>query len=95
MLTDKDGVVKHRIRIINALLSKGFLPKKMITSVSGSPKLKLHDLDFGWGKPKKIETISIDYSNGISVHASKESIEDLDIGVCLTDKLLLVSSMKN
>ncbi|PWA88674.1 transferase, Chloramphenicol acetyltransferase-like domain protein [Artemisia annua] len=57
----------------------------MMIGVSGSPKLNLYDLDFGWGKPKKIETISIDYSNSISVHSSKESNEDLDIGVCLTD----------
>ncbi|PWA69848.1 Chloramphenicol acetyltransferase-like domain-containing protein [Artemisia annua] len=84
MLTDKDGVVKHRIRLINALLSKEFVPK-MMTAVSGSPKQKLYDLDFGWGKPKKIETISIDYSNSISLHSSKESTEDLEIGVCLTD----------
>ncbi|PWA92764.1 transferase, Chloramphenicol acetyltransferase-like domain protein [Artemisia annua] len=84
MLTDKDGVVKHKIQRINALFTKEFVPKMMI-GVSGSPKLNFYDLDFGWGKPKKIETISIDYSNSISVHSSKESNEDLDIGVCLTD----------
>ncbi|KAF2319450.1 hypothetical protein GH714_015932 [Hevea brasiliensis] len=28
--------------------------------VSGSPKLNLYETDFGWGRPKKIEDISID-----------------------------------
>ncbi|KAI3752072.1 hypothetical protein L2E82_23224 [Cichorium intybus] len=55
-------------------------------NVSGSPKIKFYDVDFGWGKPKKHETISIDNHNMISVNASKESPADIEIGVSLPGK---------
>lgn len=35
--------------------------------VTGSPKLGLYGLDFGWGKPLKIEQVSIDATGAISV----------------------------
>ncbi|KAI7742017.1 hypothetical protein M8C21_029277 [Ambrosia artemisiifolia] len=52
--------------------------------VAGTPKLKFYDLDFGFGKPIKHETISIDYNGSISMSACRESNEDLEIGVCLS-----------
>ncbi|KAJ0814021.1 putative anthocyanin 6''-O-malonyltransferase [Helianthus annuus] len=51
--------------------------------VAGTPKINVYDVDFGWGKPEKYETISLDYNDSISVNASKESSEDLEIGLCL------------
>ncbi|KAK1412386.1 hypothetical protein QVD17_33597 [Tagetes erecta] len=54
--------------------------------VAGTPKLNVYDVDFGWGKPEKYETVSIDYNDSISVNASKESSEDLEIGLCLSAK---------
>ncbi|XP_071701248.1 malonyl-coenzyme A:anthocyanin 3-O-glucoside-6''-O-malonyltransferase-like [Rutidosis leptorrhynchoides] len=51
--------------------------------VAGTPKLKYYETDFGWGKPKKFETISIDYDTSISMNACKELEDDLEIGVCL------------
>ncbi|KAI3818932.1 hypothetical protein L1987_12754 [Smallanthus sonchifolius] len=54
--------------------------------VAGTPKLNVYDVDFGWGKPEKYETISLDYNDSISVNASKESSEDLEIGLCLPAK---------
>ncbi|KAD4981807.1 hypothetical protein R6Q59_001524 [Mikania micrantha] len=79
-LTDKDGIVKE-IESFGELFSNG-IPTSMI-GVAGTPKLKFYDMDFGWGKPKKIETISIDYNGSISMNACKEKNEDLEIGVCL------------
>ncbi|GJU55136.1 malonyl-coenzyme A:anthocyanin 3-O-glucoside-6''-O-malonyltransferase-like protein [Tanacetum coccineum] len=58
------------------------VPSTMI-GVAGTPKLKFYDIDFGWGKPKKVETVSIDYNGSISMNACKESNDDLEIGVCL------------
>ncbi|KAL7587268.1 hypothetical protein Lser_V15G40410 [Lactuca serriola] len=80
-LTDKDGVVKD-IGSFDGLFSEG-MPSTMM-GVAGTPKLKFYDLDFGWGKPKKHETISIDYNGSISISACKESNEDLEIGVSLS-----------
>ncbi|KAJ0668112.1 putative anthocyanin 6''-O-malonyltransferase [Helianthus annuus] len=79
-LTDKDGIIKD-ISSFEHLFSNG-IPTTMM-GVAGTPKLKFYDMDFGWGKPKKIETVSIDYSDSISMNASKEKSEDLEIGVSL------------
>ncbi|KAL4572487.1 hypothetical protein LXL04_019266 [Taraxacum kok-saghyz] len=54
------------------------IPAKI--GVAGTPKLKIYDVDFGWGKPRKYETVSIDRNGSISVNACKESPEDLEIG---------------
>ncbi|MFS7893815.1 putative anthocyanin 6''-O-malonyltransferase [Helianthus anomalus] len=79
-LTDKDGVLQE-IESFGDLFSNGF-PSTMI-GVAGTPKLKFYDMDFGWGKPKKIETVSIDYNGSISMNACKDNSDDLEIGVCL------------
>ncbi|KAG6420441.1 hypothetical protein SASPL_116968 [Salvia splendens] len=52
-------------------------------TVSGSPKLDLYDLDFGWGKPLKFEEVSIDNHNAISLSQSREVIGGIEIGVAL------------
>ncbi|KAM0025309.1 putative anthocyanin 6''-O-malonyltransferase [Helianthus debilis subsp. tardiflorus] len=80
-LTDKDGVLKE-VESFEYLFSNG-IPTTII-GVAGTPKLKFYDMDFGWGKPKKLETVSIDYSGSISINACKEKNEDLEIGVCLS-----------
>lgn len=58
---------------------------KRTLSVSGSPKLNYYDVDFGWGKPKKVEFISIDSSDGVSMSISKykDSDGDLEVGLSL------------
>ncbi|KAM0063114.1 putative anthocyanin 6''-O-malonyltransferase [Helianthus debilis subsp. tardiflorus] len=59
-------------------------PTRMM-GVAGTPKLKFYDLDFGFGKPKKYEIVSIDYNVGsISIRSCRESDEDLEIGLCLS-----------
>ncbi|KAI3789407.1 hypothetical protein L2E82_02202 [Cichorium intybus] len=80
-LTDKDGVVKDPLPF-DDLFSE--VKPTTVMGVAGTPKLKFYDLDFGWGKPKKYETISIDHNNSISLYACKEPNEDLEIGVCLS-----------
>ena len=56
------------------------------TGVSGTPKINIYDVDFGWGKPKKHETPSIDYNGSISVNTSKESPHDIELGLSLPAK---------
>ncbi|KAH0778387.1 hypothetical protein KY290_004814 [Solanum tuberosum] len=55
------------------------------TDVVIIPKFNLYDVDFGWGRPEKIEIISIDNSSGISMSISKykDSDGDLEIGLSL------------
>nr|GEU85584.1 malonyl-coenzyme A:anthocyanin 3-O-glucoside-6''-O-malonyltransferase-like [Tanacetum cinerariifolium] len=82
LLTDKDGILKEKEPIDDLNIDR--MPTTII-GISGPPKIKLYELDFGWGKPKKIEKVSIDYSGSISIDACRESYEDMEIGVCLTD----------
>ncbi|KAJ9548872.1 hypothetical protein OSB04_021415 [Centaurea solstitialis] len=83
MLTDKDGILKGVDQLVGDLFAANGMPTTVV-AVAGTPKLKLYDLDFGWGKPRKHEWISIDFSNSISVSSCKESNEDLEIGVVLS-----------
>ncbi|KAM0006227.1 putative transferase [Helianthus debilis subsp. tardiflorus] len=77
-LNDKDGIVKER-KSSEGSVSSG-IPMTII-GVAGTPKLKFYDLDFGWGKPKKLETVSTGLS--FSINGSKENNEDLEIGISL------------
>ncbi|PWA37145.1 ATP-NAD kinase-like domain-containing protein [Artemisia annua] len=79
-LTNKKGVMLD-IETLGELFADG-LPTSMV-GVAGTPKLKSYDIDFGWGKPKKVETISLDFNGSISMNACRESSDDLEIGVVL------------
>lgn len=48
-----------------------------------SPKLKLYEIDFGWGRPKKIEEISIDSSRAVSLLQSRDVEGGIEIGLAL------------
>ncbi|CAI9299503.1 unnamed protein product [Lactuca saligna] len=80
MLNDKDGIMKDAKTWFDFSFEE--MPTTII-GVSGTPRLQFYDTDFGWGKPKKHETISNDYSGSFSMNASKESSDDLEIGVSL------------
>jgi hypothetical protein len=51
--------------------------------VSGSPKLNLYETDFGWGRPKKIEDISIDKIRAISLLESRDEKGGIEVGLAL------------
>nr|XP_043611838.1 malonyl-coenzyme A:anthocyanin 3-O-glucoside-6''-O-malonyltransferase-like [Erigeron canadensis] len=62
--------------------------RKPAISMAGSPKFKVYDVDFGWGKPKKHEGIKINSnaSDVITIDASRESPQDLEFGLSLCAK---------
>ncbi|KAB1224729.1 Anthocyanin 5-aromatic acyltransferase [Morella rubra] len=51
--------------------------------VSGSPKLDLYETDFGWGRAKKIEDISIDRMRAISLTESRDAEGGIEVGLTL------------
>lgn len=51
--------------------------------VSGSPKLDLYETDFGWGRAKKIEEISIDCMRAISLTESRDVEGGIEVGLAL------------
>ncbi|PIN02399.1 hypothetical protein CDL12_25082 [Handroanthus impetiginosus] len=52
-------------------------------TVIGSPKLDLYGLDFGWGKPVKIEEVSLDATSAISLCEGREVAGGIEIGLVL------------
>ncbi|KAI7744221.1 hypothetical protein M8C21_021863 [Ambrosia artemisiifolia] len=82
---NSDGVSKEAELWFEMLFG---LPAKIPSKigVAGTPKVKIYDVDFGWGKPTKYETVSIDCNGSISVNASRDSPEDIEIGLSLPAK---------
>ncbi|RRT37256.1 hypothetical protein B296_00047816 [Ensete ventricosum] len=56
---------------------------EQVFSVAGSPKLGVYEVDFGWGKPKKVEIISIARTGAMSVAESREEEGGVEIGLVL------------
>nr|AQQ82604.1 malonyltransferase [Nicotiana benthamiana] len=84
--------IQKRMKDEEWILSGGWfkeydkLDVKRSVSVAGSPKLDLYAADFGWGKPEKLEFVSIDSGDSISMSLSKykDSDGDLEIGLSLS-----------
>nr|WOE94916.1 anthocyanin 3-O-glucoside-6'-O-malonyltransferase [Gorteria diffusa] len=79
MVNDKGGILKDAESWEEVFK----IPSRKI-GISGTPKLNFYDFDFGWGKPKKYETVSIDYNGSVSINVCKGSTQDLEIGLCLS-----------
>lgn len=58
---------------------------KQAIGVAGSPRFGVYGVDFGWGKPKKVEVISIDRSAGgtISLAETRDGSGGIEIGLAL------------
>ncbi|KAL8506673.1 hypothetical protein ACS0TY_017535 [Phlomoides rotata] len=58
--------------------------RKMILSVSGSSRADLYGVDFGWGRARKLETLSIDGErDAMSLFKSRNCEGGLEIGLSL------------
>ncbi|XP_015866060.3 phenolic glucoside malonyltransferase 1-like [Ziziphus jujuba] len=54
-----------------------------VIGVSGSYRFGLYSLDFGWGKPKKMEITSIDRNGAFSMAESRDGSGGVEIGLVL------------
>ncbi|KAJ8749688.1 hypothetical protein K2173_010108 [Erythroxylum novogranatense] len=52
-------------------------------SVAGSPRFEVYEFDFGWGRPKKVEIISIDRTGAVSLNQSRDEKGGVEIGLAL------------
>lgn len=62
------------------------LMKKRFFSVTGSPNFDYYDADFGWGKPRKCETLATDGGEDMSISRAAESEGGLEIELSLPKK---------
>ncbi|CAI0388238.1 unnamed protein product [Linum tenue] len=58
-------------------------PEVQKFGVAGSHKLGFYQIDFGLGKPVKMETTSLDKTRGISVAESGDGSGGIEVGVVL------------
>ncbi|KFK33373.1 hypothetical protein AALP_AA5G005000 [Arabis alpina] len=58
-------------------------PGRQVISVSGSTRLGIYGSDFGWGKPVKVEIVTIDKDEAVSLSESGDGTGGVEIGVCL------------
>ncbi|KAG5553438.1 hypothetical protein RHGRI_011353 [Rhododendron griersonianum] len=77
-----DGVLKGAKEMIPKLLS---IKKEvgLLISIASSPRFEVYKIDFGWGRPKKVEIVSIEKSGAISLSDSKDGNGGVEIGVAL------------
>lgn len=52
-----------------------------ILSVAGSPTFKVYDVDFGWGRPKKVEITAIAKTGAMAVAESRDEEGGVEIGL--------------
>ncbi|OMO98880.1 Transferase [Corchorus olitorius] len=54
-----------------------------ISPVAGSPKLKVYEIDFGWGRPCKVELTRIDRDGAIALAECRDEERGFEVGLAL------------
>ncbi|KAH9782703.1 UDP-glycosyltransferase 74F2 [Citrus sinensis] len=55
-------------------------------SVAGSTRFDVYGSDFGWGRPRKVEIVSIDRTGAVSFAESKDGGGGVEVGVVLEEQ---------
>ncbi|XP_024183624.2 phenolic glucoside malonyltransferase 1 [Rosa chinensis] len=62
---------------------KDFVQVEGVYSIAGSHRFQIYETNFGWGRPKKVEVVSIDRTGAISLSDSKNGGGGVEVGVVL------------
>ncbi|GMN30551.1 hypothetical protein TIFTF001_049623, partial [Ficus carica] len=78
-LDDARELLKEEDAFAAAALRTGELAKKggRVIGVAGSPRFGVYGVDFGWGKPRKVEKVSVDRTGAISMASLGMEVEAL------------------
>ncbi|KAL4652377.1 hypothetical protein ACB092_01G229000 [Castanea dentata] len=84
-----DGVLKGAEKWLSLLLT---LKKDKlfdgVPGIAGSSRFELYNTDFGWGKPTKVEMISIDKTGAIRVSETRDGAGGIEIGMVLNKHVM-------
>ncbi|KAL5543236.1 hypothetical protein UlMin_010946 [Ulmus minor] len=58
-------------------------PGTLFVGVAGSPRFGVYGVDFGWGKPEKVEITSVDKTGSISMAEMRDGSGGIEVGVPL------------
>ncbi|XP_057447733.1 phenolic glucoside malonyltransferase 1-like [Lotus japonicus] len=76
----KDGVLKGAKEMASNMEK---LPEGRLYSIAGSPRFEVYSIDFGWGRPKKVDITSIDRTGAFSLSESRNNNGGIEIGMVL------------
>ncbi|GMN42095.1 hypothetical protein TIFTF001_011317 [Ficus carica] len=84
-LNDARELLKEEDAFAAAALRTGELAKKggHGIGVAGSPRFGVYGVDFGWGKPRKVEIVSVDRTGAIFMAESRDGSGGVEIGLAL------------
>lgn len=54
-----------------------------VLTVAGSPKQGIYEVDFGWGRPRKMDVISIERTGALSLAETKDGEGGIEVGLVL------------
>ncbi|KAG2710964.1 hypothetical protein I3760_04G054900 [Carya illinoinensis] len=75
-----DGVLSGAEKLLEIVFTR---KNARIIGVAGSPRFELYSTDFGWGKPMKVDIISIDKTGAISVSETRNGAGEIEVGLVL------------
>ncbi|KAE9590384.1 hypothetical protein Lal_00028144 [Lupinus albus] len=55
----------------------------ILLSVAGSPRFEVYSVDFGWGRPKKVDMTSIDKTGAFSLSESRNNNKGIEVSLTL------------
>ncbi|CAL5186050.1 unnamed protein product [Lathyrus oleraceus] len=84
----KNGVINGAENWVHDMLKSHRVSFKLY-STGGSPRFEVYDIDFGFGKPKKVDMASTDNTGAFSLSESKKNNGGIEIG--LADKHEMVA----
>ncbi|KAJ4778690.1 HXXXD-type acyl-transferase family protein [Rhynchospora pubera] len=74
--------LSERLKVVRKWLDEyASLSGTPILNVAGSPKFKVYDVDFGLGRPSKVEIISATKTGAMSVAESRDQQGGIEIGI--------------
>lgn len=65
------------------LATMGDFEEGRLISVFGSPRFGVYSLDFGWGKPRRVEIVSVDTTGAIGLAESREGDGGVEVELVL------------
>ncbi|KAL5982048.1 hypothetical protein ACLOJK_016117 [Asimina triloba] len=77
-----DGALRGAERWIKTFTE---LASERVLSVAGSPLLRVYDTQFGWGRPRKVEVLSIEETGAISLAENRDEEGGIEIGLAMPD----------
>ncbi|XXG87566.1 hypothetical protein AAC387_Pa11g2222 [Persea americana] len=75
-----DGVLRGAENWIPKYAS---MANKRIIIVAGSPRFRVYETDFGWGRPRKTEVVSIDRTEGVYIGDSRDEEGGIEFGLVM------------